>query len=128
MRRSLSYADAVKMLGGGEIALVKVLDRFSAVGLLVPGIDLIAACKELVRAGDQLLTRFGERLRGIDRLTRTERLRAAHAVIVLTAYFDTLQGVLRTCRQAIRCRWPGPSRFPWPAGRWMPGCGALVTR
>lgn len=93
MRRSLSYADAVKMLGGGEIALVKVLDRFSAVGLLVPGIDLIAASKELVRAGDQLLTRLGERLRGIDRLTRTERLRAAHAVIVLTAYFDALQGV-----------------------------------
>ena len=94
MRRSLSYADAVKMLGGGEIALVKLLDRFSAVGLLVPGIDLIAASKELVRAGDQLLTRLAERLRGMDRLTRTEQLRAAHAVIVLTAYFDTLQGVL----------------------------------
>jgi hypothetical protein len=93
MRRSLSYADAVKMLGGGEIAMVRVLDRFSAVGPLVPGIDLIAGCKELVRMGDQLLTRFGERLHGIDRLTRTERLRAAHAVIVLTAYFDTLQGV-----------------------------------
>jgi hypothetical protein len=92
MRRSLSYADAVKMLGGGDIALVQVLDRFSAVGLLaVPGINLVAACRELVRAGDELLTRFGERLRGMDRLTRTERLRAAHAVIVLTAYFDTLQ-------------------------------------
>ncbi len=92
MRRSLSYADAVRMLGGGEIALVKVLDRFSAVGLLVlPGIDLVAACRELVRAGDELLTRFGERLRGMDRMTRTERLRAAHAIVVLTAYFDTLQ-------------------------------------
>jgi hypothetical protein len=92
MRRSLSYADAVKMLGGGEIPLVKVLDRFSALGLLaVPGIDLVAVCRELVRAGDELLTRFSERSRGMDRLTRTERLRAAHAVIVLTAYFETLQ-------------------------------------
>jgi hypothetical protein len=90
MRRSLSYADAAKMLGGGDVALVKLLDRLSAFGLFsVPGIDLVAACRELVRAGDELLTRFGERLRGVDRMTRTERLRAAHAIIVLTAYFDT---------------------------------------
>ena len=92
MRRSLSYADAAKLLGSGDAALVKLLDRLSAFGLFsVPGIDLIAACRELVRAGDELLTRFGERLRGVDRMTRTERLRAAHAIIVLTAYFDTLQ-------------------------------------
>ena len=45
MRRSLSYADAVKMLGGGEIALVKILDRVSAVDRLLPGIDLIGASK-----------------------------------------------------------------------------------
>jgi len=95
MRRSLSYADAVKMLGGRETALVRVLDRFSAVGLLaVPGLDLVAACREIVRLGDELLTRLGERLRGMDRMTRTERLRAAHAVIVLTAYFDSLQQAL----------------------------------
>jgi hypothetical protein len=87
MHRSLSYADAVKMLGGGEVALVKVLDRFSAVDRLMPGIDLIAATRQLVRTGSELVTRLGERLRGTDRLTRTERLRAAHAVIVLTAYF-----------------------------------------
>src|ERR1019366_8181913 len=95
MRRSLSYADAVKMLGGSETALVRVLDRFSAVGLLaVPGLDLVAACREIVQLGDVLLTRLRERLRGMDRMTRTERLRAAHAVIVLTAYFDSLQQVL----------------------------------
>jgi hypothetical protein len=83
------------MLGGGEVPLVKFLDRFSAFGLLaMPGIDLIAASRELVRAGDELLTRFGERLRGMDRMTRTERLRAAHAIVVLTAYFDTLRDVL----------------------------------
>jgi hypothetical protein len=94
MRRALSYADAAKLLGGGDAAVVRLLDRLSAFGLLsVPGIDLIAACRELVRAGDELLTRLGERLRGVDRMTRTERLRAAHAIIVLTAYFDTLQEV-----------------------------------
>jgi hypothetical protein len=46
MRRSLSYVDAVKMLGGGENALVKVLDRVSAVGLLaVPGFNLAGTCR-----------------------------------------------------------------------------------
>ncbi len=104
MRRSLSYADAVKMLGGGEIALVKVLDRFSAVDRLMPGIDLIEATKELVRTGSELLTRLGERLRGMDRLTRTERLRAAHAVIVLTAYFDSLQAVFAELPAALPVR------------------------
>jgi hypothetical protein len=92
MRRSLSYADAVRMLGGGESSLVEFLDRFSATGLLaVPGINVVGTCKEIVRLGDRLLARLGERLHGLDRITRTERLRAAHAVIVLTAYFDTLE-------------------------------------
>ena len=62
MRRSLSYADAVKMLGGGENALVKVLDRVSAAGLLaLPGFNLVSTCREVVRLGDELLTRLGER-------------------------------------------------------------------
>src|ERR1700748_1504789 len=92
MRSPLRYADAAKLLGGGDAAVVRLLDRLSAFGLLsVPGIDLIAACRELARAGDELLTRLGERLRGVALMTRTELLRAAHAIIVLTAYFDTLQ-------------------------------------
>jgi hypothetical protein len=92
MRRSLSYADAVRMLGGGDSQLVKTLDRISALGVVsVPGINLVGTCREIVRLSEQLLTRLGERLHGLDRMTRTERLRAAHAVIVLTAYFETLE-------------------------------------
>jgi hypothetical protein len=95
MRRSLSYADAVRLLGGGDSQFVKTLDRISALGVLsVPGINLIATCREIVRIGEQLLTRMGERLHGLDRMTRTERLRAAHAVVVLTAYFETLEKAL----------------------------------
>jgi len=92
MRRSLSYADAVRLLGGGDSQLVKTLDRISALGVLsVPGINLVSMCREIARISEQLLTRLGERLHGLDRMTRTERLRAAHAVIVLTAYFETLE-------------------------------------
>jgi hypothetical protein len=78
MRRSLSYADAVRLLGGGDSQLVKTLDRISALGVLsVPGINLVSTCREIARIGEQLLTRLGERLHGLDRMTRTERLRAA---------------------------------------------------
>lgn len=91
MRRSLSYVDAARILGGGDNPAVKVLDRISTAGLLtVAGLDIAGTCREIVRLGDQLLTRFGDHLRGMDRMTRTERLRAAHAIIVLTAYFDVL--------------------------------------
>jgi hypothetical protein len=91
MRRSLGYADAARMLGGGESPAVKLLERISvAGGLLIPGINLISVCKEIVKLGEDILKGLGERLRGLDRMSRTERLRAAHTVIVLTAYFDTL--------------------------------------
>ena len=95
MRRSLSYADAARMLGRSESPVVKFLDRVAVTGgLLIPGINLISVCKEIVKFGEEVLTGLTERLRGLDRMSRTERLRAAHAVIVLTAYFDTLEEIL----------------------------------
>ena len=75
----------------GESPTVKLLERISvAGGLLIPGINLISVCKEIVKLGEDILKGLSERLRGLDRMSRTERLRAAHTVIVLTAYFDTL--------------------------------------
>ena len=95
MRRSLSYADAVRLLGRSESPVVRFLNRVAVTGgLLIPGINLISICKEIVQFGDEVLTGLAERLQGLDRMSRTERLRAAHAVIVLTAYFDTLKEVL----------------------------------
>ena len=109
--------------------IIKVLDRFSAVGLLaVPGIDLISACKEIVRAGEELLTRLGDRLRGMDRITRTDRLRAAHAVIVLTAYFEALDQAFAGFPPGVRVRIAAAEQLSWPGGQPMPGCGASLTR
>lgn len=95
MRRSLSYVDAVRILGGGEHRLVKFLDRASTAGLLAAGgFNFFEARHEIVRLGGELVKGLSERLRGIDRLTRTERLLAAHTVIVITAYFDALGDAL----------------------------------
>src|SRR4051794_15498162 len=89
MRRSLRYEDAVKVLAGGESQLVRVLGDASSVMLLGSGLfDLFEGRKEALRLADKLLERFGERLHGVDRLTRTERIEAAHHIVRITAFFD----------------------------------------
>lgn len=90
MRRALSYAEAVRMLGGGESRLIGLLDTLAGVGGIGGGLELFDAREEAVRLGNSLTRDLGDRLRGLNRLSRTERLRAAHTVIALTAYFDAL--------------------------------------
>ena len=83
--------DAVKVLAGGENQLIKLLDDASATMLLGAGVfDLFEAREQALRLVGKVLDRFGERLRGVDRLTRSERIHAAHEVIRITAYFDAL--------------------------------------
>ena len=56
MRRSFSYRDAVKLLGG-DTGLVKLLDHASAAAVLATGgIDLLDARTEVVRVGKQVLS------------------------------------------------------------------------
>jgi hypothetical protein len=89
MRRSLRYTDAVKVLAGGENQLVGLLDDASAAMLLGAGVfDLFEAREQALRLLEKVLDKFGDRLRGIERLTRTERIHAAHEIIRITAYFD----------------------------------------
>jgi hypothetical protein len=48
---------------------------------------------ELADLSGELIQGLGDRLRGLTRFDRTERLTAAHRVIVLTAYFEALREV-----------------------------------
>jgi hypothetical protein len=96
MARGLSYADAVKLLGGRENRTVAALDRLVGGLLLVASaagagfaLSLFAPKSELVRLSGDLVSGLAEQLRGVSRLGRSERLAAAHAVIVLTAYFES---------------------------------------
>ncbi len=96
MRRALSYTDALRILGGGDSPLLTFLDRASAVGLLAAGgFNFMEARAQLVKLGGDVIAGLGARLRGADRVPRTERLLAAHTVIVVTAYFEELEPVLR---------------------------------
>ncbi|MFT7836680.1 hypothetical protein Q5530_11065 [Saccharothrix sp. BKS2] len=93
MRRSFSYADAVKLLGG-DTALLRFLDHASAAAVLAAGgIDLLDARTEVVRVGRQLLASVRERVTGLHRVDRTRLLEAAHGVVVVTALFEALDEV-----------------------------------
>ncbi|MEU8143027.1 hypothetical protein [Nonomuraea sp. NPDC048901] len=100
MPNKLCYADAVKLLGGSGSALVTALDRLTG-GVLLAGtgggvefaLSLFDAKAELAQLSGALVSGLGDRLRGLGRFDRTERLTAAHKVIVLTGFFESLNAV-----------------------------------
>ncbi|MFC4113721.1 NACHT domain-containing protein [Nonomuraea zeae] len=97
MRQILSYRDAVVLLGG-DSALTGALDKASALALFgLGGIDLFDARAEAVRLGDGFIRGLRDRVNGLSRYDRTQRLTAAHTVIVISAYLEVLDeaGVLR---------------------------------
>ncbi len=96
MRRALGYRDAVVLLGGDPPALA-ALDRALAGTLSIATggvsgavLDVFDAQGRVIRLGRDLLLNFRDRVRGTGRTDRIRRLEAAHAVIVVTAYFECL--------------------------------------
>lgn len=93
----VSYADAAKLLGGPGSRTLSALDHLTG-GLLLAAtaagtgfaLSLFAARDEVVRLSGDLLAGLEGRLRGLDRYSRSERLAAAHSVVVLVAYFEAL--------------------------------------
>ena len=94
--KSLSYVDAVRLLSGEDEVLLNRLDSLAGGVLLalvpaVPGVlALFDAKREVARLGHDLVRRFRERRAGLGRYERTQRLAAAHTVIVVAAYFDAM--------------------------------------
>ncbi|ASW56121.1 NACHT domain-containing NTPase [Plantactinospora sp. KBS50] len=96
MSDTLSYADAVRLLGGGENRWVDLIDRMAGGAVLsaaIPVPGLADANVGLVGLGRELLRAVAERRSGLSRYDRTRRLEAAHAVIAVTAYFEALAEV-----------------------------------
>ncbi|UBU10548.1 NACHT domain-containing protein [Nonomuraea gerenzanensis] len=90
MRQIITYRDAVALLGG-PTAVSGVLDKASSLVLFgVGGIDLFDARAEAVRLGDAFLRGLRAKVKGLSRYDTTQRLTAAHAVIVVTAFLDAL--------------------------------------
>lgn len=92
--RLLRYADAVKLLGGGDSGVVDTLDRLAGGALLVGSVlgapellALLDAKSEISRLGHGLTRRLAEHRRG-GQYSRTQRLDAAQEILVVTAFFE----------------------------------------
>lgn len=95
-RKALSYGDAVKLLGG-KSQVVSVLSRFAGAGLTVlsaggvsVALSLFELKDEVSRLGDDAVVSLRNRLTRLNRFSRSELLEAAHAVLVVSAFFAAL--------------------------------------
>jgi hypothetical protein len=91
--KTFTYADAVRLLGGSGIKKAEWLDRVvgSRRGVVTLDVlNLFGISGELVRFGRDLVGGFADRRQGLSRFDRTQRIQAAHSIIVITAYFETL--------------------------------------
>jgi hypothetical protein len=97
VRNGVCYKDAVVMLGGDPPALA-ALDRVlaGALGLVTGGVSDVVlsvfdAQPRIVLLGRDMLVRLRDSLHGTTRAERSERLAAAHTIIVVTAFFEALK-------------------------------------
>ncbi len=100
MAKTYCYADAVQLLGKRESVLVAALDRLVGLGLFggaVSGVSELLgwfdAKTDFVRLSHELLVKGGEKRSGVSRHSQTERLHAAHTVIVVVALFEAFERV-----------------------------------
>ena len=103
MNESLSYAEALKILGAGPSRLTTFLDTVASIGLsawaastTISGGDigiplgLYELKGDIADHGRAITLRISEWRNGLSRFDRTERLVAAHSVLVVSSFFDVL--------------------------------------
>jgi NACHT conflict system protein len=96
--RTLTFAEAVKLLDGETPP--DWLSRLAGVGAAVVtvttlgAVDLFALRDEVTKWGKTVISGLRERNQRLGRFDRTQRLTAAHSIIVVTAFFDALDEFL----------------------------------
>lgn len=101
MAKGLSYTDAVKILGGsgpmGKVAdnLLGGLLSVATAGGSDFALSFFDAKAEMVRLGGLIKVKFDDLVRGLGRYERSERLLAAHGVLVVTALFEGFDDCFR---------------------------------
>jgi NACHT N-terminal Helical domain 7 len=100
----ITYREALQILSGAESHLLTALDEAATAGLtawatgsVAMGKDptmilgLIEPKNDIVGYGKEIVRRVGDWRKGLSRYDRSERLAAAHAVLVVTSYFESLE-------------------------------------
>jgi hypothetical protein len=109
-RRPFRYGDAVRMLGADELAIVKIIDRLGGATLTAASagtLDTLAffdVRDELVRWGNDIIRLIRDRISGLSRFDRTQRLVAAHTVIVITSFYEALGEAIDTPEGSVKLR------------------------
>ncbi|WP_112268379.1 NACHT domain-containing protein [Lentzea terrae] len=97
MRKTYSYNEAVKILGGRDHPVVAAMDKLLGGALLAGSLglwqvlDLFDAKPDFIRLSNELISKVSARRRNVSRYTRTQQLHAAHAVLVMTAFFEAFE-------------------------------------
>jgi energy-coupling factor transporter ATP-binding protein EcfA2 len=104
MSEVISYREALLILSGAESKLLLTLDRAATAGLTAWAAGTVATGKDptmvmglielkdgIVGYGNEIVRRVGDWRKGLSRYNRSQRLAAAHAVLVVTSYFETLE-------------------------------------
>ncbi|MFD9736319.1 NACHT domain-containing protein [Umezawaea sp. NPDC059074] len=92
---TFSYADAVKLMGASEHKLVKALDKVLGGALLAGSVlDVFGllgwfdAKADFIRLSHEYAVKLSEKHTGLSRYSRTQRLHAAHTMVVLASFFE----------------------------------------
>ncbi|MFD4668302.1 NACHT domain-containing protein [Lentzea sp. NPDC058450] len=94
MRRTYSYNEAVKILGGKNHPVVEAMDKLLGGALLAGSLglwevlSLFDAKPDFLKLSNDLITKISPARREASRYSRTQQLHAAHAVVVMTAFFE----------------------------------------
>ncbi|MBB6121281.1 NACHT domain-containing protein [Nocardiopsis algeriensis] len=92
MARQLSYADALKLLGGSDPESANLAERLTEGSLDLLGVpDLFGLRGLLVSKGREAIEGVRDKLKGHSRLSRTERIEAAHKILVVVSFFEALE-------------------------------------
>ncbi|GIM95355.1 NACHT domain-containing protein [Paractinoplanes toevensis] len=97
--RGLSFADAVRLLDGES----DLVDRLGSLAGLAAGavtvvsvgtVDFFALRDQVVRWGHQAVAAWRSKTQDLNRFDRTDRLVAAHTVIVIVSFYEALDAWL----------------------------------
>ncbi|WP_087100193.1 NACHT domain-containing NTPase [Nocardiopsis sp. JB363] len=103
MAKLLGYADALKVLGKQDRPVLDFAEKLADGGLSAIGVgDLFGAREFLVGQGRKALENLEGKLRGTSRLTRTQRIEAAHQVLLVVSFFEPLDECLREAGMRLR--------------------------
>ncbi|MFD6950125.1 hypothetical protein A6A08_16265 [Nocardiopsis sp. TSRI0078] len=92
MAKRLTYADALKILGQNDSEVTGLAERLADGGLGLVGVpDLFGIRGALVSGGRRAIEGIRDKISGESRMSRTEKIEAAHQILVVVAFFEAVE-------------------------------------